>query len=60
MMFKKTQPKHTCVFCSNKNEKSKHKVFLCRDCEKIRNHIREYGIKNILEFIQPKVSAPPY
>jgi DNA-directed RNA polymerase subunit RPC12/RpoP len=62
MKFRKNK-KYTCVFCSNKNETSKHKVFLCNDCQKIRNHIREHGIRIILEYIQPKVSvpnAPPY
>ena len=60
-MFKKE--KYTCCFCSNKKEKSKSKIHFCRDCERIRNYIREYGLKNLLEFIENKnnnPSCPPY
>lgn len=34
----------------------------CRDCKKIREHIRDYGITSILDIIQRsrKPSAPPY
>jgi len=49
-MFNKK--KHSCVFCSNKNETSKSKVFFCRDCLKIRNYIRDNGIRTLLDKIE--------
>lgn len=55
--------KYSCVFCSNKNETSKSKVFFCRDCLKIRNFIREKGISTLLdkiEYLKVIASAPPY
>ena len=65
MIFKK---KYTCVFCSNTNEKSNKKVFFCRDCIKIRNYIRDNGIKTLLNKIECnnnnnkllEPSCPPY
>jgi len=60
-MFNKK--KHSCVFCSNKNETSKSKVFFCRDCLKIRNYIRDNGIRTLLDKLENNkvlASAPPY
>ena len=53
----------SCVFCSNKNESSKSKVFFCRDCLKIRNYIRDNGIRPLLDKLENNkilASAPPY
>ena len=53
--------KYSCVLCSNTNEKAKYKIFFCLECKKIRNYIRDQGIKNILQKIEyNKASAPPY
>ena len=60
-MFNKK--KYSCVFCSNKNETSKGKVFFCRDCLRIRHFIRENGIRTLLdkiEYLKVIASAPPY
>ena len=58
-MFGKNK-KYSCVFCSNKNEKSNKKIFFCRECNKIREYIRDNGIKPLLNMIQDnKASAPP-
>ena len=52
--------KYRCCFCSNINETSSKKVFFCRECNKLRNYIRDNGIKTLLSKIDcEKVSAPP-
>ena len=59
--FKKK--KYTCVFCSDTNEKGNNKVFFCRECNKIRSYIRQYGMRTLqdkLEVHVLKASAPPY
>ncbi len=56
----KNKNKYTCVFCSNTKEKSKNKVFFCNECLVIRQYIRDYGIKEVLNKIQTKPSCPPY
>jgi hypothetical protein len=62
-MFRK-KSKFSCVFCSDKKEKSKDKINFCRDCEKIRMYVRDNGIKSILNLIldnnYQKPTAPPY
>jgi len=56
----KQNKKYDCVFCSDTSQKSKHKINFCRDCAKIREHIRQYGITSILEKLTIiKASAPP-
>lgn len=53
--------KYSCVFCSDTNEKSSKVVFFCRECSRIRNYIRDNGIKTLLTKIEGnnKASAPP-
>ena len=54
--------KYNCVFCSDTTQKSKHKINFCRDCLKIREYIRQHGIKTLLDKInnEPiKPTAPP-
>ena len=63
-MFRK-KSKFSCVFCSDKKEKSKDKINFCRDCQKLRNFIRDKGMDTIQDFIngnQNKIqpSCPPY
>jgi len=60
-MFGKSKTKYSCVFCSNKNEKSNKKIFFCRECNKIRDYIRDNGIKTLINVIEDnnKPSAPP-
>jgi|SaaInlStandDraft_4_1057021.scaffolds.fasta_scaffold23126_2 hypothetical protein len=40
------------MFCSNICEKSNNKRFICRDCRTIRDYIRNYGIKKVLNMIE--------
>ena len=63
-MFSKSK-KYSCVFCSNKSEKSNKIIFFCRECNKIRDYIRDKGIKTLLNKIEEDNStipptAPPY
>ena len=58
-MFLKKKKKYSCIFCSDMNETSKKIIFYCRECKKIREHIRLYGLTSILQHIE-KPSAPPY
>ena len=58
-MFKKK--KYSCVLCSDTNETSSRKVFLCRECKRIKDFLRQYGMKTLLDKIEyNKASAPPY
>jgi len=54
--------KYTCVMCSDIATKHKEKIVFCRDCIKIREHIRINGIKMLLKHIEENPSAPlpPY
>ncbi len=63
MRFKKK--KYSCIFCSDTNETSSPKVFLCRECRRIKDYLRQYGMKSLLSKIEYntdniKASAPPY
>ena len=60
-MFK-NKKKYSCCFCSNTNETSKGKVFFCRDCLKIRNYIRDNGIRPLLDKLENNklASCPSY
>ncbi len=63
-MFRK-KSKFSCVFCSDTKEKSKDKINFCRDCQKLRNYIRDKGMDTIQNFInnsKEKIipSCPPY
>lgn len=62
-MFKKK--KYSCVFCSDTNETSSKKVFLCKECRRIKSFLRQYGMKTLLSKIEHNIdyikpSAPPY
>jgi len=63
MKFLKSK-KYSCVFCSDFTEKGSKKVFFCRECNKIRTYIRQYGIKTLMNKIEVNIlkepSAPPY
>ena len=57
--------KYSCCFCSNMTETSNKKIMFCKDCRKVRDFLREYGIKSLLEKVEQsvyKASAPlpPY
>jgi hypothetical protein len=55
--------KYTCCFCSNISETSNKKIMFCKDCRKIRDFVREYGIRSLLDKLEVgvmKASAPPY
>jgi len=53
--------KYTCIFCSNMNETSNKKIMFCKDCRKIRDFLRESGMRILLDKIDNnKASAPPY
>jgi len=50
-----------CYLCST--DRKVKKDILCLDCNKIKNHIRDYGIVSIMQFInnfKTMPSAPPY
>ena len=53
------QKKYTCCLCSDDKEKGKNIVFFCRDCKRIREYIRQNGLKAILNAIVLP-SAPEY
>ncbi len=57
-MFGKKK-KYSCVFCSNTSEKSNKKIMFCKDCRKVRDFLREYGLRVLLDKIDNnKASAP--
>ena len=59
-MFK-NKKKYSCVFCSNTNETSNKKIMFCKDCRRVRDFLREYGVRLLLDKIDnSKPSAPPY
>ena len=63
MPFSKSK-KYSCCFCSDLTKNSSKKINFCRDCKKIRDHIRDKGIMSILSIInndkEKLASAPPY
>lgn len=61
----KKKSKYNCLFCSNHREKSKNKIFFCSTCIKIKDYLRENGVKNTLEKLEnnniyASASAPKY
>lgn len=48
----KKKSKYNCLFCSNHREKSKKKIFFCSTCIKIKDYLRENGVKNTLEKLE--------
>ena len=60
-MFNKK--KYSCCFCNDLTKISTSKVSFCRECNKLRQYLREWGINALLRKIQEtdnKPSCPPY
>ena len=57
IMFKKK--KYSCVFCNDRTKIKPSKVAFCKECNALKNHIRLYGLKPLLNYIDSnKPSAP--
>ena len=60
-MFNKKK-KYTCAFCNDLTKISTSKLTFCRDCDKVRQYIRDYGLRTLLDKISQNIekpSAPP-
>lgn len=59
----RNKKKYSCVFCNDLTKLSTSKISFCRDCNKIRSYIRDYGLQNLLNKISQneiQASCPPY
>lgn len=56
-MFK-NKKKYTCAFCNDLTKISTSKLTFCRDCNKIRSYIRDYGLQTLLSKITQNEMIP--
>ena len=52
--------KYTCCFCSDLTKISTSKLTFCRDCNKLRSYIRDYGLQTLLSKISQNEVKPTY
>lgn len=55
--------KYSCCFCSSLDKIGKNKIVFCKDCKKIRDYIRDFGLDCILSIIKKNnitATAPAY
>ena len=58
-MFNKKK-KHSCAFCNDLTKISTSKLTFCRDCNKLRSYIRDYGLQTLLSKISQNEVKPTY
>ena len=58
-MFKKNK-KYTCAFCNDLTKISTSKLTFCRECNKLRSYIRDYGLQTLLSKITQSEVKPTY